>query len=161
MTGFEGMDECEQCGRLMFWPVGQSRICDSCNSCKTPTTDDARLQRLTELARKVWPEQPVGVRVDPQTYRLRIACAEVLADPGVAGVEVYGHRDDIAKTLDALEAALCVLANEPPPQTDRLNDEEREFVESARKRGKHTVAIDIAIVDRLAPPLLAAAKGKP
>jgi hypothetical protein len=82
-------------------------------------TDGERMQHLTELARKVWPGRG-----------MQVVHAEYIGD--LPGFEVLGdERDDepvplcVAahpRALDALEAALCVLAQEPLPEfEDKLN----------------------------------------
>lgn len=72
-------------------------------------SDDARIKRLTELARRVWnheEEQPVTVQrglggCDPATTYVRTANGVVL--------DIAAPND---RALDALEAALLVLADE-------------------------------------------------
>jgi hypothetical protein len=69
--------------------------------------DDARIQRLTELARKVWPELEHPSIEGPLES---IASGATLHDDGLEYLHVHPHPH----ALDALEAALCVLAGEEP-----------------------------------------------
>lgn len=65
-------------------------------------TDDERIQRLTELARRVWPDQGAGVSWDP-FYDV----AKVINDRRTILFEMQSPR-----AFDALEAALLVLADD-------------------------------------------------
>jgi hypothetical protein len=80
-------------------------------------SDVARIAMLTELARKAWPDHS---RVQVEHFPGRFAL--VNAD-GVIGLlaEIAQHP----RALDALEAMLRVLADEPPPST---LDQMRELV---------------------------------
>jgi hypothetical protein len=73
-------------------------------------TDEARIQRLTELADRRWPGQ--GCRIVQNRYD---DCVEVVNDRDVVKV----HIQDI-RALDALEAALQVLADVPLDWVERL-----------------------------------------
>jgi hypothetical protein len=66
-------------------------------------TDEARIERLTELARRVWPDVAEYLRVEFDAAQAFVRCAggTVLLDVVAAG-----------QSLDALEAALLVLAGE-------------------------------------------------
>jgi glycine/D-amino acid oxidase-like deaminating enzyme len=66
--------------------------------------DDERLARLTELARRLWPDQGATVRWDA-FYDV----AKVVNERGTILFEMQHPR-----SLDALEAALLVLAGEDP-----------------------------------------------
>jgi len=73
-------------------------------------TDDERIERLTELSRRVWPD------------------AEIEADRNQAHVGTsaeWGFAVSIKhpRALEALEAALLVLAGEPSPWVEQLASE--------------------------------------
>lgn len=84
-------------------------------------TDDARIARLTELARKVWPhleelhviEGVNGVQI---AARSAFTCSTVDGSPGEHYITTIMHipaprvQGGVARSLDALEAALRVLA---------------------------------------------------
>lgn len=82
-------------------------------------SDDERIQRLTELARRVWPDELV---------------IEIITD--AEGVSVESDRcilctvEQHERALDALEAALLVLAGEPAAWAEKLAD---EWYASAKK----------------------------
>jgi len=67
-------------------------------------TDEARIERLTQLARRVWPSQDATVRWDPM-YDV----AAVINDRSTILLELQHPR-----ALDMLEAALLVGAGEAP-----------------------------------------------
>lgn len=75
---------CIRCGGAL---VDTGIYCPTCRAEEDQKTDDARLQRLTELARKVWPDAAIDFE--------RIA--------------MHAHP----RALDALEAALLVLDMSP------------------------------------------------
>lgn len=72
-------------------------------------SDDARLQRLTVLARKVWPD------FGPLTVELRHSGATVqIHNENQFQAVIFDHP----RALDALEAALLVLSGESEPSID-------------------------------------------
>lgn len=84
-------------------------------------TDEARLARLTELARRVWPElERPHVWAPTEVGTAIPGCA--LDDEGLEYIHVHPHP----RALDALEAALLVLADEERvPLTERRVFEDR------------------------------------
>jgi hypothetical protein len=75
-------------------------------------TDDERIARLVELARRVWPELERS-----RVWTSEGCCAELeLDDEGLTYIHIHPHP----RALDALEAALLVLAGEPPAWADEL-----------------------------------------
>jgi hypothetical protein len=118
-------------------------------------TDDARLQRLTELARKVWPDGEADARAS--------------ADPNECAACVVLHPDgewqqalaimQHPRALDALEAALCVLAGEPPPWAVELHKKWRAMANPMDRYGLKSVPAAQCLRD-CADELLLVAKGK-
>ena len=112
-------------------------------------TDDARIARLTKLARKVW-QVPSSTPV-------------VVEQPFSTSAEVWIGNDcvlrvsDHPRALDALEAALCVLADELPEWVLGIDCNHR--VAASQIREKYGVLSDAAYaVDKLRCELLLAAK---
>jgi hypothetical protein len=71
------------------------------------SSDDARLKRLIELARQVWPELERPFIWTDESVGDVMAAAE-LDDEGIQYIHVHPHP----RALDALEAALLVLTGE-------------------------------------------------
>lgn len=69
-----------------------------------PVTDEARIARLTELARRVWPDERSA------EIRQPVGKAMCFGGSGYQLVGIGSHP----RALDALEAALLVLAGETP-----------------------------------------------
>lgn len=67
-------------------------------------SDDERIARCTELARRVWPEASVE-------FSCRMWCVDAPNNAHDAVVEMLAVHDH-PRALDALEAALLVLAGE-------------------------------------------------
>lgn len=90
-------------------------------------TDEARLKRLTELARRVWPEAEVGpdygIGGKQRGYSVKASMA-AYSD----GLTAWHPR-----ALDALEAALLVLAGEPPTWVEQLATDLEQRVAGIRK----------------------------
>lgn len=93
-------------------------------------THEQRIARLTELARKVWPGRDVMVS---QGFgdEDELVGASVTVDPLGEWEQVLACGHPLA--LDALEAALCVLASEPPQWAVELS--ERLRAEALRMEG--------------------------
>jgi hypothetical protein len=68
-------------------------------------SDEDRLARLTELARKAWPHNDIAI--DSCGDFVRVTDPKDVTDPTLAQLD-HPHA------LDALEAALCMLAYDPP-----------------------------------------------
>ncbi len=73
-------------------------------------THKQRLQRLTELARKVWPDRNVTAQLGEGPDEIGAGVLSDVDDDWAQVVVVESHP----RALDALEAALCALAGEPP-----------------------------------------------
>lgn len=80
-------------------------------------TDEARIARLTELARRVWPEAVAGFTSDSSNYSVPTAYVESTRN-GSTEISI-----DHPRALDALEAALLVLADETPAWVEQLAKE--------------------------------------
>jgi hypothetical protein len=122
-------------------------------------TDADRIARFTELARRAYPfaENPASVTVTSGLEG---------ADPFTAIVWVDGEvAIDIdagsVHALDALEAALLVLAREPPTWARELAEKWRTTGRQFEPSEHATVSAQAMIVKLCADELLAAAKGKP
>jgi hypothetical protein len=107
-------------------------------------TDDARIAKLTEMARRVWPDREVMCEAH---------------GGGLFTMEVLRSTDDThdldfaayhPRALDALEAALCALAGEPPPWAVRLAEQWRN------EAHRYAYGDLLEVTDEL----LAAAKGE-
>lgn len=86
-------------------------------------SDDERIQRLTELARRVWPDQhPLELEAMPQWQSAAVRME--------ANGELLLLVENHPRAFDALEAALLVLADEPPAWAQKLAD---EWYASAKK----------------------------
>jgi hypothetical protein len=83
---------------------------------------DARLERLTELARKAWPQDACHIYDSSQRstgsvmHDVESQSAHVLVMAG-DGSHLPLRIEHHPLALDALEAALCVLAGEPLPES--------------------------------------------
>ncbi len=112
-------------------------------------TDEARIQRLTELARRVWRDRGAFVSWDAF-----YDTAKVVNDRGTILAKIVSPQ-----ALDALEAALLVLAGDPlfyKRNYEQAEEEctlERERAEAAERR--------LAEVEKLAAELRERAKGEP
>jgi hypothetical protein len=132
-------------------------------------TDNARIQRLTELARKascwreLWQVRAPRLFITPSQSGLlatRSGCDEMV---------LLDTRGDV----DALEAALCVLAGEPPTsKLDRMREQVlgydfggNEQTEVADPDALRVIVTPVLPVDPVAEAqvgeLLAAARGEP
>ena len=112
-------------------------------------TDEARIARLTELARKAWP------RADAERMHVFASQSAAVGDETEELLFVGIHP----RALDALEAALCVLAGEPPTWARELAEEWRSAASQYQFRdywAHHKRALEWC-----AEELLAAAPGKP
>lgn len=119
-------------------------------------TDDGRIARLTQLARKAWPH----LRWSEDGGESR-----VFAFPEFAAV--MNHQEQNMASIaahplsaQALEAALCVLAGEPPQWAVELAASWRRNLELGVERDAVGTAHAEAVL-ACAHELLAAAKGKP
>jgi hypothetical protein len=88
-------------------------------------TDEARLERLTELARRVWPDE-AGMRIeyDPDSRDGTNICVH---DGYSYTLAELRHP----RALDALEAALLVLAREGTVLTREQMDRSADMVATA------------------------------
>jgi hypothetical protein len=87
-------------------------------------TDEQRLARLTELARRVWPEASVE-------FSCRMWCVDAPNNAHDAVVEMLAVHDH-PRALDALETCLLVLADEErvPLTADQVT---RDALENCRR----------------------------
>jgi hypothetical protein len=113
-------------------------------------TDDAPHQRLTELARKAWPDSEATVEVPDGPDDEDSCGACVLLFPK-GDWEEWLSMPRHGRALDALDAALSVLAEEPPQWAVEL----AELWRSAHAESGNDELLACA------DELLAAAKGKP
>jgi hypothetical protein len=108
-------------------------------------SDEERIAKLTELAKRVWwPDINLVVRQ---------LCGAWLVESETNGEEllsvVHGERG-----LDALEAALLALAKEPPQWALELADQWRAQADYPDREDKRTL-------ESCADELLTVAKGQP
>jgi len=108
-------------------------------------SDEDRIARLTELARKVWPDAQLEE-----------------AWSGFCWLDIVGSSDrsyvrfwtEHPRALDALETALCVLAGEPPQWALELAEQWRAQADYPDREDKRTL-------EGCADELLTVAKGQP
>lgn len=74
-------------------------------------SDDERIARITELARRIALAEEPDVRPELHTVEVERLGNTCTASALLGRVRIEGHP----RALDALEAALLVLAEEPPP----------------------------------------------
>lgn len=77
-------------------------------------TDEARIARLTELAQRVWPDL-LDVRVYADATHASVTFV-YSPTTRAKGLSIEGHP----RALDALEAALLVLAGDTPAWVEQL-----------------------------------------
>lgn len=105
-----------------------------------------RIERFTALARRAWPAKEIEVVAHDPTY--------AFVDHSGEGFLVDIGPHPLA--LDALQAALCVLAGEPTPMEARLLALAEEATSGAREARE--TADEANAVARQAIDLLEAAK---
>ena len=103
-------------------------------------TDEVRIARLTELARRVWPEATIEVRGDYWEIRHRHSSMKVDDDYYQC---VWTSPRQPERAADALEAALLVLAGEHGALLQRAIVE----VETRSDlRGAHAAEVALAVL---------------
>jgi uncharacterized protein YoaH (UPF0181 family) len=121
-------------------------------------TDEARIERLTELARRVWP-MLINVRVvrDPIGHEAAVL-HDVLGGGHSLSPQVL--RISHPRALEALEAALLVLAGEPPG-VEQLAEEWDARAKEAMGTGASSGVYRAGAISICAQELRERAKGKP
>jgi len=111
---------------------------------------DERIKRLTELARRIWPQHAEALRITTDQHNAQLWIGDV------ATLVWIGH----AQALDALEAALLVLTGEGPRERARAFFREAAELTGPEPHGMLAVGHDLppAWVEELAREWLAEAE---